>query len=133
MPLPGQTLGDVETITTDPAAGSEIIFTADGDMIVHAAVFQFTTDATVANRTVQLKADDGTHVFFSVAAGTQAASISQGYAVFSGSAFQSASTILLAFPSGGLRLRKNDRLRTATSSIQAGDNYGAMTLRVERL
>lgn len=126
-------LANLEKISADPAAGSEIIFTADEDMIVHSLVFQLITDATVANRTPTILADDGNDVFFRASAGVQTASVAQTYCAFAGSAFQAASTVLFAFPATGLRLRKGDRLRTSTNTLQAGDNYGPMVMQVERI
>lgn len=124
-------LPEIVKVAADPAAGGEILFTADEDMIVHSVYFSLTTSAVVANRTVMLLADDGTSTFFkSQASSSQAAGLTFNYCAFEGAP---ASGLNVALPSGGLRLRKGDRLLTSTLSKDAGDDYGVMRLQIERI
>lgn len=136
MPLPGQTVGDQEVITADPAAGADVSYTADDDMIVYSFVVPFVTSAVVANRRVRVVADDGADVFFrSPAVTTQAASLTRVYSGVTGSA-PSADLdpdIVVGFPPEGLRLRKGDRFIVTAQNKDAGDNFGACVLHAERL
>ena len=121
--------------STDPAAGVEVSWTADEDCIVFSAAITLVTSATVANRRVHLVADDGTNIFFrSPASADATASGTFRYFAFAGSALSSplGGFMVLPLPSVGLKLRKGDRLYTVTQGIDAGDNYSAMTLQVER-
>jgi hypothetical protein len=127
----------LEKQSADPAAGQEFIFTADEDMIVWSLSFTFVTSATVATRIVTLKADDGADIYFRgvMAAAGQTASLTVGYSGWSGSGAtavaQSAYTI--QWPVTGLRMRKGDRLQSLTQAIDAGDNFSAVVLEVERI
>lgn len=125
-----------EVITVDPAAGTEISYTAVADMIVHSLRFTLSTDATVANRQIILIADDGTDVFFEAPCGAaQAASLTKTYGAFDGSVPSSdlSGRILIGFPTNGLFLRKDDRIRTFLVNGAGGDNRSAMTMQVEYL
>ncbi len=123
---------NVEKVSADPAAGGEIVYTADENVIVHACAFTLVTNATVASRIVNLVADDGADVFFSVPAITHVASETRRYSAFAGANNRSNVNVTLELPSTGLRLRKGDRLRTLTTALQAGDDFGPMTLQAER-
>jgi hypothetical protein len=138
MPLSGQTLGDYEVVTLDPAAGAELSWTATQDCIVHNIRFTLTTDATVASRIPVVRASDGTDIFFSVHSGTNhTASLAVPYSLFEGAVVLGnivpALGTVMPLPTGGLRLRKNDVLSTLTAAIVAGDNYSTAVLRVEFL
>lgn len=116
----------------DPAAGDEITFVADEDCIVYSLRFTFVTSAVAGNRNPALVADDGTNQFFRVNDNTaRAASTTSEYCFYAGS---SSVSINQGFPlpDGGLRLREGDRIRTITAGLDAGDNYSAMTLQVDR-
>lgn len=136
MPLPGQVLGEIVQASADPAAGGEVVFTADQDMIVYSLYFTFVASVAVGNRLPALVADDGTNIFFK-SSWTQnhTASQTRDYCAYAG-APRDASGIgpnSIPLPSGGLRLRKGDRLRTSTVALDAGDDYGVMRLQVEHL
>lgn len=125
---------NLEKTSADPAAGGEIEFTADEDMIVHSCYFEMVTSAVAANRVVTLAADDGTDIFFRSRGGTNhPASNTRIYSAFGGAPTGENGMVNLALPAGGLRLRKGDRLRTITQLKDVGDNFGAMTLQVERI
>ncbi len=136
--MPTGVIATLEKQSSDPAAGVEISFTADEDLIVHSLAFTLLTDATVANRFVSLVADDGAasgaDIFFrSEVSSALAASLQARYSAFSGSQKSGSAywTPLFTWPAGGLRLRKNDRLRTITEALQAGDNFSAVVFQVE--
>jgi hypothetical protein len=121
--------------SSDPAAGSELLYVADEDMVVMSARITFVTSAVVANRFPAFVADDGNAVneFFRVADATgRAASTTTQYALFAG-APTSGLSAGFGLPAMGLKLRKGDRLRTITSALDVGDNYSAMVLQVERM
>lgn len=123
---------EVVKLTANPAAGNEILYTADEDMIVHSVMFTLVTSAVVANRFVALVADDGVNQYFRSADPTaRAASTSNQYCFFEGA---SGNTLSLGFalPAQGLRLRKGDRLGTSTSAKDVGDDYTAAVAQVER-
>lgn len=129
-------IAEIIKTSADPAAGSEIVFTADEDMIVQGLSVSLVTDATGTPR-VHLAADDGTaaNIFYrAFAAAAQAISVTNTYVAFAGSQQRALTDAIaqLDFPTLGLKLRKGDRLRTITTGIDAGDNYGAMVLQIER-
>lgn len=125
---------EIVKVSADPAAGGEIVYVADEDCIVHSVIFQLVTNATVVNRRVSLVADDGSTVFWRQATNyDQTASLTNVYCAFEGGALGSGGgSTTFMIPTGGLRLRKGDRLSTLTSNLNAGDNYGALVLQVER-
>jgi hypothetical protein len=122
--------------STDPAAGGEIVYTADEDMIIHSVYFVLTTSAVVANRQVGLWADDGNaaNLFFrSGSTYTHTAGTGVAYCFSEGAPITVLSGMVLGFlPALGLRLRKGDRIRTVTVAFDPGDNYSAMTIQAER-
>lgn len=126
----------MEKVSADPAANNEIVYTADENMIVKSVAFTLVSDATAANRTVTLIADDGTDIFFRTTGGSpQAASETWTYGAYQGCSRESVGVfhLNLGFPEGGLYLPAGSRLRTNTINRQAGDNYSAMILQVERI
>lgn len=120
-----------EVISSDPAAGGAITWTAPSACIVNSVYFTMTTDATVANRVVQLVADDGVDIFWRTRGATNhPASSSRTYCAFPGASVGENGMVNLALPTNGLFLRAGDRLFTAVQSGAAGDDYSAMTLNV---
>jgi hypothetical protein len=122
--------------SADPAAGGEIVYTADEDMTIHSLTFTLTTSAIVNNRIVTLRADDGNpaNTFFWVSSpANHAASTTLPYSAVEGVPTATITgLILIALPALGLKLRKGDRLRTVTTLLDVGDNYTAMTIQAER-
>lgn len=123
--------GALRTIAgTTPAAGAEISETVPTGARWELLNFTYTlvTSATVANRDSALVIDDGANVLYTSAAqAVQTASTTriyhhvQGY----GAPFvDSSNRFTSVFPTG-LRLAAGYRLRTSTSAIQVGDQYGA--------
>ena len=128
----------IATVVTgsDPAAGAEISVTVPAGEIwrVISARATLVSDATVANRTASLTFDDGTSVYFG--SGTFAQTASQtGVYNWGNSLGAEDTTVLLALTQTipqGLLLTAGSRIRTVTTSIQAGDNWSAPVIYVEK-
>jgi hypothetical protein len=141
MPLPGQTLGEADVVSVDPAAGGDIVFTADSDLLVHSLTFSFSTSATVVTRQVELRVDDGTaavNVFLRSTCGvTQAQSVAGAlYYGFAGqiqAGSPGSGRGAIAMPPGGIRMRKGDRLVITAVNKDVGDDFSAAILQIERL
>lgn len=127
--------GALRAVTgTDPAAGAEISEAvptgARWDLL--AISFQLVTDATVANRETALTFDDGATIYFTSPSGfAQTASLTRRYsaAAIGAQTAPAAGTdrqILIPL----ITLLPGHRIRTATTGIVAGDNYGAPLLLV---
>jgi small ligand-binding sensory domain FIST len=128
--------GTIRSITgTDPAAGAEVSETVPtgARWRLHALRVALTTDATVANRETSLTLDDGTTIYAQMPAGeaqTASAAFTYTWAVglIRGAPNQGGSRLI---PIPPLWLLAGHRIRTLTTNIQAGDNYGAPQLLVE--
>lgn len=128
--------GVIRSITgTDPAAGVEpsdtVPTNARWGLMAWRA--RLVADATVATRTPQFIIDDGTTIVWRWDAGTSAtASTSRDYhaGVVGYASPVSISEVSMALPAG-LVLPGGYRIRTLTSGLQAGDNWGAPQLLVE--
>ena len=119
-----------------PVAGAEWSIAAPGQGLwrVVSAAFRLVTDATVANRTVTLVADDGTDVWFrSVATAQQAASLTVDYGAFAGGSPGGFAGVagVMPFTQDGLWLQPGWRLRSVTGAIAATDQYSGISLLVE--
>jgi hypothetical protein len=119
----------------NPSAGTDFALPVSGigDWIVESIAFVLTTSAVVANRLVQLSADDGTDVFGRYGApAIQVASLVQRYSGFIGSTGGGTAGNLtsLAFPTVGLYLPQGGFLRSVTQAIDVGDQYSAIVARV---
>jgi hypothetical protein len=127
----------LEKQSADPAAGQEFSFTADEDMIVWSLAFTLVTSAAAPVRIITLKADDGTDVYFRgvFAAAGQAANLTVNYSAWSGAGTSGVSINAWTgqLPAGGLHMRKGDRLQSFTQALDAGDNFSAVVLEVERI
>lgn len=122
--------------SADPAAGAQISWTADENVIIRSVTFQLTTDANVATRGVILQARDaaGKTFFRTISQQTQAASVTQNYQGHEGlqHATPGSNWGLLPLPAGGLRLRTGDVLLTGLNNGQVGDDFTAITMQVEK-
>lgn len=122
-------------IGTDPAAGAEISQTVPAGVVWRLTSIRFalTTDATVANRLPVLTFDDGTNVYFtSLANAAQAASLGVNYeASASGISVSVSGQQQMILPVQGIVMLPGWRVRTVTTAIVAGDNYGAPALYFE--
>jgi len=120
---------------TDPAAGveiSELCYT-NARWRLLGVDFALVTDVTAPVREVVLTIDDGANIVAEVAAGTsQAASLTRRYSFARGvqRGGPAASTIINA-PLPDAYLMEGYRIRTVTTALAAGDNFGAPRLWVE--
>jgi hypothetical protein len=130
----------LETITgSDPAAGAEVAYTVPAAVTLKliAVRFSLVTSATAATRTVQLIIDDGTDVLWRrISPATQTASLTRQYLFLADltvedSAFDANGDVKLFLPS--LPIDSGWRIRTLTSNIQSGDNFGAPMIHAMRL
>lgn len=128
--------GNLRSITgTDPAANTEISETVPTGAywVLHGIYAVLTTDATVANRIPVLIVDDGTNII--LRAGPLAVQAASNSTPYSGGGFGFQGTLnavnAWSLPAVPLRLGPGYRVRTATTAIQAGDNYAAPQLLVE--
>jgi len=119
---------------TNPAAGAEISETvpAGARWRLQAMRFELQTSAVVASRSVAVLVDDGASELLRVTApNSQAASLLCRYTVAPfGSAPSSTYNILVSLPLN-LFLWQGWRIRTVTSLLDAGDNFGAPMITVE--
>jgi hypothetical protein len=120
---------------TNPAAGVEIseAVPTGGNQRLKAIIATLVTDATVANREPALVLDNGSSIFARVPAGqNQAASLTRTYCWFPGAQAQALAsdlTVVASIPD--VLLDAAWRLRTITTNIQAGDDWGAPVFVVE--
>jgi hypothetical protein len=120
---------------TDPAAGVEISETVPtgARWRLRSLDAALVTDGTAANREPTLTIDDGANIVAEISAGaTQAATLTRRYSFTQGVQHKAgaASTIVMA-PAADLILLAGWRIRTVTTAIVAGDNWGAPRLCVE--
>jgi len=128
--------GVIRSITgTDPAANTEISETVPTNArwrLIGLAV-PFVADANVANRVIVVTFDDGTNVYLRApAAGNVTAG--QTVQVSLGAFGHTANSFTQVWPSVSvpdLVLMGGHRIRTVTSGIQVGDNYGGPQYLVE--
>ncbi len=129
-------IGHLRSITgTNPAAGAEFSETVPTGALwrLRSGSVVLTCDATVANRQSKLRIDDGTDFVFygGFGANSVAGEVSQVcWAAVGASAPSSNSGRLYQIPID-FKIPGGYRIRSATSSIQAGDNYDAPQLYVE--
>lgn len=135
--LEGPTRGGgwIRSITgTDPAAGAEISETVPTGARWKIVSIEFTlvTDATVANREPILTLDDGATEWFR--SGPSAVIAATGTVRNVAAAFGAPPAAVTNFRSillpPDLVLSAGFRIRTSTTNLQAGDNYGAPVLLV---
>jgi hypothetical protein len=128
--------GNIRSITgTNPAAGAEISETVptNARWKLLAMTYSLVTSAAVATRTALLSVDDGGNVLTILPpAATQAASLSFRYNVGNLGIAVATDPAQIQVPiSNNILLLPNWRLRTATTGLQAGDDYAAPQLYVE--
>jgi hypothetical protein len=114
---------------TNPAAGAECLITIPADELWQVKAFTVTlvTDATVANRTVDLVFNDlGNNIAANISNATQTAGITREY-VFTDSGInasrQVGTSIFNAYPQD-VWLGPGGTIRTSCGNLQAGDNFG---------
>jgi hypothetical protein len=122
-------------VGTDPAAGSEISETVPTNAYwrLQTVAFSLSTSATAANRSVNLRIDNGTTTVAYVIPGQlQIASLNRIYSYGAGFPLAAplASYLLQPLPYG-LILAPGWRIQTETDLLQAGDNFCAPLMSVE--
>jgi hypothetical protein len=128
--------GVIRSITgTDPAAGAEVSETVptNARWRLMAVFVQFVADANVANRNPFLIIDDGATTLLEIGSSTSITAgqtINLNYGAVGGNAAPGSNGHVISIPPD-LYLMGGFRIRTATTSIQAGDNFGAPQLWVE--
>ncbi len=128
--------GVLRSITgTDPAAGVEISETVPVNARWRLISIRFilVTSAAVANRQVDFLLDDGVTIYYRIfSSAVQTASVTLNYGAsdqnFRGD--DGGGNIQIVMPMAPV-LFQGHRIRTATTALQAGDNWGAPQLYVE--
>jgi hypothetical protein len=119
---------------TNPGAGVEITETVPAGVMwrLSSIAFRLVTDATAGNRQVILRLDDGSSTFADIPApAVQIALLDVGYTFGDGlTSFASAFDQIAPTPRGVL-LQAGWRIRTLTTNLQAGDNFGAPEFNIE--
>lgn len=130
--------GALRSITgTDPGAGVEVSETVptNARWRLLAIMATLVTDGTVQNRDAALTLDDGATVFARFPAGqAQAATLTTRYVWTPGGArFTIVGDRTIVIPIPDVSLADGFRLKTVTTLLAAGDNWGAPQLFVEEL
>lgn len=127
-----------QVLSADPAAGAEVTITvpAGREWRLMSGRVPLVTSATVANRRSHIVLDDGTASVHmrSPAGAVQAASVTLGYNFGPGIPQDGAAVdgeIRMTLPACEIYLAAGHRIRTVTTLLQAGDEYGPMALLVE--
>lgn len=118
----------------DPAAGAEAILTVPTNLIWRIISFEviLTTDATVATRVPHMILDDGAVTFLDIKTNADVtASETESFQWCSGIPDDISSNPALHGMPVDLILPAGFRVKTDTSSLQAGDNYAKPHLMVE--
>ena len=131
------TLKFVVAQSADPAANTEISFTAAEDLLVRTFDLTLVTDANVANRQVKITVEDSAGNVYArlVAGGVQAASLTRRYSGVQGDFAAPAvqdDVFQIALGKDGLFVPKGGKIKTVTTNRQATDNFGALVLSAER-
>jgi len=122
-------------VGTTPAAGAEINETVptNARWRLRSIVFSLTTGAAVANREVLLLINDGVNTYARIPSGfSQAASLSRNYEFgLLGTRYDAAVAIQTVAPVPDLILMAGHKITTATTNLQAADQYSAPQYEVE--
>ncbi|HXJ64923.1 MAG TPA: hypothetical protein VNN79_14300 [Actinomycetota bacterium] len=122
-------------VKTSPnsAAGAEVAFTAAQNLLVKTFHVALVTDANAANRQVHFTFEDAAGNVYArfVAGGTHAASLTRQYAGRPGEFAAPAvadTAFIIPIPNGGIYLPNGGKIKTVTTAIQVGDDYGVLTV-----
>lgn len=121
---------DIQTDTiADPSAGAELTVTVPAAEVWELQSFRavLTTNATVANREVSLRINNGTTTFFCSSSTTnQTAGTARGYTYSDfGSPWTGSLAATFMFPLPRIMVGAGYEIFTLTSNIQAGDQWSA--------
>lgn len=125
-------------VSADPAAGSDLAYTADEGDILHSFAGLLTTDATVANRQIQVSLEDSSgNVMFRSLSSTQVAASQASTRVegYSGAPAQAPGLnhSVVPLPDLGLKMRAGDVLRIVAINKGPADDLSAFYMLLERL
>lgn len=128
--------GNIRTIVgTDPAAGVEISETVPTNALWRLVGFNYTlvTSAVAATRISQLLIDDGVNAGVrGIPGATQAASLTNSYEYGAYGALPAITgTLILGDLPPDIFITGGGRIRTLTTALDPGDNYGPPTYNVE--
>lgn len=123
----------VKTSSNPAADGSEISYTADRNLLVKTFHAALVTDGNAANRQVHFTFEDASGNVYArfVAGGTQAASLTRQYSGRPGEFAAPAvadTCFIVPIPNGGVYLPAGGKIKTSTTSVQATDNWGPLTI-----
>lgn len=102
-----------------------------GLWLIRSLVARLVTSAAVATRLAQLRASQGTEVYFRTVAGaTQAAGLTRDYVAYNGStpATDGVATVQLGWPHDGLWLPPGAVLAVTTALIDVADQWSTIVL-----
>lgn len=122
-------------VGSDPAAGVEISVTVPAGEIwlLESLIVTLVTDATVTNRYVSLAFDDGTTEYGRViVAAAQAESLTMRKSFLRGLGSENTGVLTIGSQASlpDFALLPGHRIRSITTNLQAGDNFGAPVLYV---
>jgi len=128
--------GNIRSVTgSDPAAGAEVSDTvpAGARWRLIAAIFTLVASGAAANRRVHVTLDDGATVYLRSLSGTDITAGQTGIVSFweSGQLVASNNSAQVAMLPSNLILVAGHRIKTVTTALDAGDNYGAPQYLVE--
>lgn len=128
--------GNLRVISgTDQAAGSDITETVPANVRWSLLTFEaaFVASAAVANRRVSLRLDDGTNEFYKVESHADVtAGQTRTFTMYQTGLPSNGNNITFYLPLPiGIHLLPGFRIRTVTSAIDAGDNWGQPFFLVE--
>ena len=120
---------------TDPAAGIEIseVVPTNAQWALKTLTFALATDATVANRSPIIVIDDGTNILWAkrIANNQTASQTITYYGMVSSLVGEVVTLPDISFALPPIRLSQGFHIRTVTTGLQAGDDYGPPRLYVE--
>lgn len=125
-------------VSSDPAGtGAEHSYTATERLLVKSFSATLVSDANAANRQVTFTFEDANGNVYArfTAGGTQAASLTRHYTARPGDYAAPAvadNVFVLTLPRDGIFLPAGGKIKTSTTSVQATDNWGVLTLLAER-
>lgn len=119
-------------VSSDPAANTEIDYTVESGKVIEimGAWVRLVTDATAATRRVHLTVEDGSgNKYMDIPAfSTQAASLTRDYGWSSAASIADTDSVINTQIGARIVVPAGHHIKTATTSRQTGDNFGAMRI-----
>lgn len=121
-------------LTSDPAIDTEISITTDYDYKINLIRIPFVTDANVADRTVTLTITVKSSIIYSVPISAVITASTTAEIMFGeGLPYTSVGDVRMIPLPHGLKLPRGAVIATSTPLKEAGDNFGAAVLFVDKL